>query len=528
MDSAKAGKFLLEILTNGMYSNPLHIYREYIQNATDSIDEAIKESVISDGEGEIHIVIDKSKNWIVIRDNGLGIPSANAQTTLLSLGDSQKDPTESRGFRGIGRISGLGYAERVIFTTSAPNEAVKTIMTCDGAKMRELLRASSGDVGDVMDAFRSISSFSLEKENTADHYFEVKIEGIIPAANDLLEDQKVTNYLATTAPVDFDQQKFTQGGDINNEFVSKGYYIPCYRIYKGQRKIPIYKLYSRSLSAGKRSNTKTNDYVKKIEYVYEEANDGKPLYIGWLAITDFSGQLANPDVLGIRLRKGNILIGDNKTFERFFPSEGENANKMFAGEIYALHDGLIPNSQRDFFEPNDIYTQFYEKLNKWAGSLNKKYRRGTSEATSAMRRLKEQNEKQSVLAEQVTSGAITSDAKREQIAQELERIQKAREKESKIIKRAIDNGSIDADRAETAKKLIENSETASKKAIDISSQIAAADYITKKDLPTSYSRDERRLYQRIIEVIDNYFSDNHSDAEKLRMAIIEELRVKKK
>lgn len=42
MSEPVAGKFLLEILTKGMYSNPMHVYREYIQNSTDSIDKAIE------------------------------------------------------------------------------------------------------------------------------------------------------------------------------------------------------------------------------------------------------------------------------------------------------------------------------------------------------------------------------------------------------------------------------------------------------------------------------------------------------
>ena len=35
------GKYTLESLTNGMYASPLDLYREYIQNAVDSFDEAI-------------------------------------------------------------------------------------------------------------------------------------------------------------------------------------------------------------------------------------------------------------------------------------------------------------------------------------------------------------------------------------------------------------------------------------------------------------------------------------------------------
>ena len=63
MNEPVAGKFLLEILTKGMYSNPLHIYREYIQNASDSIDKAISKGLICPGDAEVHISVDWSSRW---------------------------------------------------------------------------------------------------------------------------------------------------------------------------------------------------------------------------------------------------------------------------------------------------------------------------------------------------------------------------------------------------------------------------------------------------------------------------------
>ena len=58
MSEPIAGKFLLEILTKGMYSNPMHVYREYIQNSSDSIDRAIESGILQATEAEIHIFID--------------------------------------------------------------------------------------------------------------------------------------------------------------------------------------------------------------------------------------------------------------------------------------------------------------------------------------------------------------------------------------------------------------------------------------------------------------------------------------
>lgn len=102
MNEPVAGKFLLEILTKGMYSNPMHIYREYIQNSSDSIDQAINDGVISASEAEIHFSISSKERQITIRDNGSGISSNYAKKTLLDVGASDKGGKKERGFRGIG------------------------------------------------------------------------------------------------------------------------------------------------------------------------------------------------------------------------------------------------------------------------------------------------------------------------------------------------------------------------------------------------------------------------------------------
>ncbi len=131
MSKPVAGKFLLEILTKGMYSNPMHVYREYIQNSSDSIDQAVDEGILQRSEAAIHIQIDSGKRKISIQDNGVGISANIAQTKLLSIGASEKGGVEERGFRGIGRLAGLAYADEVQFITSFKGEPVKTTMTCD-------------------------------------------------------------------------------------------------------------------------------------------------------------------------------------------------------------------------------------------------------------------------------------------------------------------------------------------------------------------------------------------------------------
>ena len=64
---ATVGKNILEHLTTGMYSASTVIYREYIQNASDSIDKAIEKGIIAASEAEIHIAISSKERRIIIR-----------------------------------------------------------------------------------------------------------------------------------------------------------------------------------------------------------------------------------------------------------------------------------------------------------------------------------------------------------------------------------------------------------------------------------------------------------------------------
>ena len=85
------GKQVLESLTIGMYSDPMTIYREYIQNSTDGIDKAVKSGIIGANEGVIHVVVDKHKRKIEVEDNGSGVSAEVAYNDLFDIGNSEKN-----------------------------------------------------------------------------------------------------------------------------------------------------------------------------------------------------------------------------------------------------------------------------------------------------------------------------------------------------------------------------------------------------------------------------------------------------
>lgn len=98
------GKFTLESLTSGLYVSPLDLYREYVQNAADSIDEALEQGILKKGEEKISITVSESERIIKISDNGTGVGANDIYSNLIDIGNSKKRHSNSRGFRGIGRL----------------------------------------------------------------------------------------------------------------------------------------------------------------------------------------------------------------------------------------------------------------------------------------------------------------------------------------------------------------------------------------------------------------------------------------
>src|ERR1700684_2915492 len=114
LEDIRIGKDVIEILTSGMYVSPVTIYREYIQNAADSIDAARSEGILSSrSRGRVAVELDHATRSERIRDNGVAIAASAALSTLLSVGASPKRGTQARGFRGVGRLSGLAYCREI-------------------------------------------------------------------------------------------------------------------------------------------------------------------------------------------------------------------------------------------------------------------------------------------------------------------------------------------------------------------------------------------------------------------------------
>jgi molecular chaperone HtpG len=106
------------------------------------------------------------------------------------------------------------------------------------------------------------------------------------------------------------------------------------------------------------------DDITKMMY-FDITIDGELYALGWYGDCGWYGSLSEKEISGIRVRKGNILIGDNKTLNGIFREA--RFNGWTQGELFIITDKLIPNARRDDFEQNQYYFQLLDALREGVG-----------------------------------------------------------------------------------------------------------------------------------------------------------------
>jgi molecular chaperone HtpG len=356
-DMAVFGKNILENLTTGMYSDRRVMYREYVQNACDAIDSAIKKGILKRDDARIDITIKNEEHYIEISDNGSGIPSNDFKRVLSDIANSDKIRSEDKGFRGIGRLCGLAYCAQLQFISKTKGDSEANIMTWDAKKMRAMLNDSKKRRAD--EVLSEILNVSSEPEDKESHYFKVVMKDISSESKALLDSDKICDYLAFEAPVPYDSH-FMFTGQIIDYAKELGVKIDEYPIYIDNEQ--IFKKYRTRIY----TNGKVHDEIKAIRFenFYDE-NDNLMAWM-WYGLSSLNGQIKSENIQrGLRLRKGNIQIGTSRVFREqgLFPDG--RANEYFIGEIHAIHADLIPNARRDYFNENSIRSTFEESLKKF-------------------------------------------------------------------------------------------------------------------------------------------------------------------
>lgn len=363
------GKDILELLSSSMYVDPMAIYREYIQNAADSTDEARAEGVLRPSEaGKVAIRIDVSARNITITDNGTGIAHAEFANRLTAFGASKKRGRGARGFRGVGRLAGIGYCQELFFRSRTSGETKVSEIRWDCRKLKTMLR-STEEHHDLRDAVTQVVELRrVPAASFPERFFEVEMRGIIRHRNDqLLSASAIKSYLAQVGPLPF-QEDFRFKDKIQRHIDSL-VRVGNLQILVGDDRTPVCRPHGNALEIA----TAVFDPFTEVELLTVEGLDGETACVGWVLHHGYTGALPVAcNVRGLRVRCGNIQVGDDRMFEELFPEARFNAWSV--GELHVIDPRIIPNGRRDHFEQSVHFDNLRTHLTPLAREITRRCR----------------------------------------------------------------------------------------------------------------------------------------------------------
>ncbi len=358
------GSGLLSLVTSGIHSTPLSIYREYIQNAADSI----AASGTPDA-GKVEINVDPAGRRVVIRDNGLGLSRAQALRELTPVANSAKRVGVDRGFRGIGRLSGLAFGDSVTFCTRQQADEPVISVRWDGAGLRKKVTTNLSVEQLIAE---SVSVVTIPEGEWPSRFFQVEIDGIARfAAGSVLNAKVVCDYIGEVCPVPF-APDFQYAGDINKFFAKEQPPLELNIHLNGEETSIV------------RPHGKNGALPEQFEFTEVESisipaiETDRIAAIGWIAHSSYPGALSKKTgIRGIRARIGNIQIGDETLFDHLFVEN--RFNRWCVAEIHVLDARIVPNGKRDYFEPGPHTRNLENQLGAITRKIEKRCRAASAE-----------------------------------------------------------------------------------------------------------------------------------------------------
>lgn len=430
------GKNFLENLTVAMYENSFTVYREFIQNAADSIDKAVATGLITNDEAIIDIHIEYGKRRITVNDNACGIPMREFKKRMTDVADSDKDRDTEKGFRGIGRLAGLGYCEKLIFRTTAKGEDKLSTIIWDGVKLRTIVDDPSQHPtsDELIETITEITYSDTERDS---HFFEVIMEDVIFESDDLLEEADVITYLKAVAPVPY-ANHFIFKKKIHDFANENGFPIDEYTVLVNGNQ--IFKPYSDRLYEGSVDNRKQYDEINDVQFRIFNDDKGTPIAWLWYGIAKYEKNIPVVNEMRcLRLRKENIQIGDQDTigYPKFYKEP--RGNGYFVGELFAVDKKLIPNARRDYFNPTPATKQFEDAVHSFFYTELYDLYHYASKVRSAQKTVANFQKKEAEFQEKLSNAGFIDAEERESAQKEIEEDRtKAEKAQREIVNRKKD------------------------------------------------------------------------------------------
>lgn len=214
----RVGASIVEIITESLYDKPIVVFREYVQNAADSLREAECNSPAQ----KLAIRIWKKDETLFFLDNGTGIKPNEFATRMSTIANSAKSRSKNIGYKGIGRLSGLSYCNKLQFINIVDfGNKVFQIYEIDCLKYMELRRAgklndlpfsllmekiSFFDENPVAQSIEDLIGSNTELFEERNTGFLVVLNNITPVLRNAIQDKKFKEDLEWLLPVPFHEE----------------------------------------------------------------------------------------------------------------------------------------------------------------------------------------------------------------------------------------------------------------------------------------------------------------------------------
>ncbi len=411
-DDALIGGDVLRLVTTGMYDDPLVIYREYLQNAADSL------ASLGDGNGSVSVTIDPVESQVTIMDDGTGLSPTNAVRRLIHIGNSNKVLGVDRGLRGIGRLSALAFAENVHFTTRTRASEPVTRVSWSGRALREL-DAVNVNARTAIETCTTVQS--LANDHWPDRFFQVTVDKVARhAASTLLNQDAVRKYISEVCPVPL-ASSFPFACQIREFLAAHTDYFDLDVRLNGDH-TPIMRPFGQAIPL-------TDDYSAVFERletrVVPQVDQDRPAAVLWLAHTPYIGSISRRlGIRGLRARTGNIQIGSDDVFEHLFRET--RFNGWCVGEVHIVDSRIVPNARRDYFETGPHLRNLENHIGAIADEISSRCR-GASSQRNKLRAVKAAINQVKRARDLAASGYLRAEDAAELLVRQRERLPQIRQ-----------------------------------------------------------------------------------------------------
>lgn len=351
------GARLIETLTAALYSDPIILFREYVQNSVDSFQ--ANHDTLQKKDFKVLIKIDRQLRKIEIRDNGFGIPRERFFRVMSSISNSDKQGKNNQiGFKGIGRLSGLPFCEKLIFKNKPDNNDEVQIFKWDSKGYFDMLNLTPNK--SLETCISKITSTDTEI-NRSDNYFSVILDLFNQEVDDLIFEKNgelskdFINELSILLPVPY-KDDFTYKDEIKKQYadyLGKHLDVFEYNIFVNDDQ--LFKPYNNN-------DIKNND-IHFLKYSFPEEIDSQKTKIGIMWFSFDYVFKAYSGYFGITTRSKNMLVNKSPIFADECSKSKDspttytqliNGLKGIKGELLIDSSLLHDNSKRDWF----IYDEY--------------------------------------------------------------------------------------------------------------------------------------------------------------------------